>query len=46
MWSKGLPKDVVYLQFRFQCSLMTRISAFHSPSVRIHLGNWGVLGVW
>ena len=23
---------------------MTKISAFHSPSVRIHLGNWGMLG--
>ena len=21
-----------------------KISAFHSPSVRIHLGNWGMLG--
>ena len=23
---------------------MTKISAFHSPSVRMHLGNWGMLG--
>ena len=23
---------------------MTKISVFHSPSVTIHLGNWGMLG--
>ena len=23
---------------------MMKISAFHSPSVRMHLGNWGMLG--
>ena len=23
---------------------MAKISAFHSPSVRMHLGNWGMLG--
>ena len=26
-------------------SYMTKISALHSPSVRMHLGNWGMLGV-
>ena len=25
--------------------LMMKISVFHSPSVRIHLGNWGMLGI-
>ena len=25
--------------------IMTNISALHSPSVRIHLGNWGMLGM-
>ena len=24
--------------------IMMKISAFHSPSVRMHLGNWGMLG--
>ena len=23
---------------------MTKMSMFHSPSLRIHLGNWGMLG--
>ena len=25
---------------------MTKVSGTHSPSVRIHLGNWGMLGWW
>ena len=37
-----MPSALCLILLRFSM----KISAFHSPSVRIHLGNWGMLGTW
>ena len=41
-----LVKDYIVDIWELQkARLMTKILVFHNPSVRIHLGNWGVLGM-
>ena len=39
-----LVKDYIVDVWELQKARLTKISAFHSPSVRVHLGNWGMLG--
>ena len=38
-----LVKDLMFGSYR-RLGYVTKILAFHSPSVRMHLGKWGMLG--